>query len=220
MAHGILFAYRDDKNLRFAPIRLASNPEGEPVLFSYWQPWDMSRMVGTLIYHAGQFSRDPRADTAAYIQAQIAKEPENATIPTDPTAGYVIEAFRGLHQRTRLNWNGYTIVSLGTDGLAWTGPTDAATPPLSVDKEWEAVTHVQFDPTLDSQGNLWVLRRDPSVLLKVTAQGTEQVPLGPATRHPELFTAINFDTQGRPWLTRYCGTSGEVDILEQGKFIH
>jgi hypothetical protein len=67
MAHGILFAYRDDKNLRFAPIRLASNPEGEPVLFSYWQPWDMSRMVGTLIYHAGQFSRDPRADTAAYI---------------------------------------------------------------------------------------------------------------------------------------------------------
>jgi hypothetical protein len=92
------FAYSDDKNLRFAPIRLASNLNGEPVLFSYWQPWDMSRMVGTLTYHAGRFVRDPHADTAAYIQAQNVKEPENATIPTDPAAGYLATCCTAVFQ--------------------------------------------------------------------------------------------------------------------------
>lgn len=213
------FTYSDDQNLRFAPIRLASNPAGDPVLFSYWQPWDMSRMPGILTYHEGHFIRDPLADTAPYIQIQSIKEPENATVPTDPASGYVIEAFRGLRVRSRLDWKGYTIISLGTDGLAWTGPGDAMTPLLSVEKEWEPMPHVQLDPTLDAQGNLWVLRRDPNLLLKVAAQGTETFLIGPSVPHPEFLNTIVFDTQGRPWLMTSSGISGAVVILKHGEFV-
>jgi hypothetical protein len=214
------FAYSDDKNLRFAPIRLVFNGAGDPVLFSYWQPWDLSKMVGTLTYRAGKFARDPQADTTTYIQAQAVKEPENATVPADPSAGDVIEEFRGLSARTQLLWNGYTLVSLGTDGLAWTGPADAALPALSVDQEWEAVPHVQFDPTLDPGGNLWILQRDPYVLEKISAGGTATFRAGPEAQHLRHINTIDFDTLGRPWLTSWHGDPREpVVVLEDGKLI-
>ena len=210
------FVYSDDKHLRFAPIRLASNSQGEPVLFSYWQPWEPSRMIGTLTYRAGQFIRDPHADTAAYIQAQEVKEPENATIPNDPAAGYVIEPFRGLHARTRLNWNGYTIVSLGTDGLAWTGPADAKTKPLSIDDEWQAVNHLLCPPTTDwPRGIMWVVRNAPSRFVKITVRKTEEFPINPEPKFSGGNVTVDVDAHGNPWLMSWHGAErGPVIVLE------
>jgi hypothetical protein len=156
------YSYNNDTKLHYAPIRLTSNLAGDTILFADWEPLrdhEISHLLGTLTYRSGKFAHDPGAETTALVQAEVSREAADSTVPSDTSAGYLIQKDVGwMRARTRIDFGGYTIISMGADGLAWTGPADVATPRLSLDKEpnssklglWTIPEIPSFSPLLTS----------------------------------------------------------------------
>jgi hypothetical protein len=214
------YSYNDDTKLHYAPIRLASNPAGDPVLFADWEPprdQEISHLLGTLTYRNGNFVHDAGAETTGLIQEEVSREAADSAVTSDSSAGYLIQKNVGwMRARTRIDFGGYTIVSMGADGLAWTSQADAGAKPLSIDDEWQAVDDVLCPPTSDwPRGIMWVVRNAPSRFVKITAEKTEEFPITTEPKFGGENITIDADTRGNPWLMSWHGAErGPVIVLE------
>jgi len=214
------YIYNDDTKLHYAPIRLASNGAGDPVLFADWEPPrdnEISHLLGTLTYRNGNFAHDPSAETRGLVQAEVSREAADSAVPSDAGAGYLIQKDVGwMRVRTRIDFGGYMIVSMGADGLAWTSQADAETKPLSINDEWQTVDHVLCPPTSDwPRGIMWVVRGAPSRFVKITAGKTEEFSITPEPKFSGENLTIDVDARGNPWLMSWHGAErGPVILLE------
>ena len=217
------YVYSNDKNLAFLPIRMAENPSGDVVLFSYDKgefPGQSSRLAGALLYRKGNFVREPEADVSPWCKEE---EKQQSAIRDDRDfdrkTGYVCHkrALNGMPNAaaTVLRTERHVLVSFGNDGLAWASAADlAAQPPLSDTAEWEAVNDVTVPPTADPAGNLWVGRENPARLITFSKEKTTDVAVDVKASRDNT---MDFDQLGRAWVAGWHGSmEREVTVADAG----